>query len=951
MSMENTYEKLQKLMNSYVPEFAYRKDGRDPGSVLSDLCAGMIDESAKNYEKVIPKHQIQYLNMFDSMIKEPVSAARGYVQFEPVSGYTDMVPIPAKTRVMAEGEEGAEYIFETEHDLVARDTMPELIAVTDRKSDKIVVYPYVHEEHTAFQAFDVEGENQAEHRLYLGFDQLFDHLNRLELYIYAEAFSENDQQELLECLSGDDICWSVLDPQTGAHEFSVKEIKDGAIYLCLEDYIPQKVLIGQKEAYFITASCSDNLPKLYMKSLKIGFERKEIIPEAVYINGVSEIAGGIYPFGKPFGLYNEFSFDDREVLARKGANIKLNFQLSYRLHEEDLELPEFDTEYKAIMKKPKKPLSMRSAEVMADYVLWEYLSTTGWKRLFKEEHINALFNGTTEGAVSLEFVCPEDIAEFTEGEGTGRIRARLLRAENIYQIPAVYKCPFISGIQLSYSYGNSCQAADYAYTKNNFYEKDVTEDFRKGGNVTPFYQTEHSNRAMYLGFSESIEGSPFSLYFDIESQVERPIKFHVEYLSEKGFTPAKVIDYTGAFTGSGNMLLLIPKDAVKGKLFGYEGYFLRFINENQENPHFALPLIKGIYPNMARVVNVNTITEEFYLSDLDNAVDIQLNQQNLIDLKVWAAEKDFDSFSWIPWKMAERSYEEGRCYSADMAEGIIRFRKYAFSEYDLVDDGPQIKVEHANYTGSKANLPAGAIQTLGTSIRYISSVNNPFPTYGGYDGYTEETSMDYVAGMLRTRNRAVTNRDFHELIKQTVYGVRKVKCCNHRDAYGNKAPGNVTIAILTEEYEKGSHVFYEMKRKIADRLTKDSALYPLGRKVSLVQPYFVKLNVRVWLEKESLENAYDLQNRAKEMIEKFIDPLHGGPGYQGWEIGEFPRSSQIIATLRTGISGCSISKILMTAQIEGKEVPVDESFFEKVQNPLIMAVNGEHIVYIEVSEC
>ena len=148
-----------------------------------------------------------------------------------------------------------------------------------------------------------------------------------------------------------------------------------------------------------------------------------------------------------------------------------------------------------------------------------------------------------------------------------------------------------------------------------------------------------------------------------------------------------------------------------------------------------------------------------------------------------------------------------------------------------------------------------------------------------------------------------------------------------------------------------SHVFYEMKRKITDRLIKDSALYPLGRKVSLVQPYFVKLNVRVWLEKESLENAYDLQNRANEMIEKFIDPLNGGPGYQGWELGEFPRSSQIIATLRTGMSGCSISKILMTAEIEGKEVPVDESFFEKVQNPLIMAVNGEHIVYIEVSEC
>ena len=98
MSMENTYEKLQKLMNSYVPEFAYRKDGRDPGSVLSDLCAGMIDESAKNYEKVIPKHQIQYLNMFDSMIKEPVSAARGYVQADVEPGEEKYFEI-AKERI------------------------------------------------------------------------------------------------------------------------------------------------------------------------------------------------------------------------------------------------------------------------------------------------------------------------------------------------------------------------------------------------------------------------------------------------------------------------------------------------------------------------------------------------------------------------------------------------------------------------------------------------------------------------------------------------------------------------------------------------------------------------------------------------------------------------------------------------------------------------------------
>ena len=951
MSMENTYEKLQKLMNSYVPEFAYQKEGRDPGSVLSNLCAGMIEESTKNYQRVIPKHRIQYLNLFDSMIKEPVSAAKGYVQFLPVSGYTEMIPVPAKTQLIANGMDGEEMIFETVHDLTVSDTAPEWIAVTDRSLDKVVVRPYDEGSKEAFYAFDVRGENKAEHKLYLGFDELFAHLNGLDFYVFVEAFSDSEQKEMLENLCAENVHWSILDPEKGACEFYVKEIEQGAIHLVMEDYIPQKVLVGQKEAFYLTVSCNGELPTLYMKRLSVGFAKEELIPEEVFLNGNSELAGGIYPFGKPLGLYNEFAFDDKEAFARKGAKIQMKFNLSYRFHEEELELPEFDTEYKAIMKKPKKPLSMRATEVMADYVLWEYLSETGWKRLFKEEQINTMFNGTKEGSTCLEFVCPEDMAEYEDGTDTGRIRARLIRAENIYQMPAIYKCPFITGLSLAYTYMDDCKAADFAMIKNNFEEKEVTTSLANGGNITPFYQSEYGKRTMYLGFSESMAGTPFSLYFDIENYSDRPVDFRVECFTANGFVPVKVIDYTGGFTGSGNLLMIIPKDVVKNRLFGYEGYFLRLINENAENPEYALPLVKGIYPNMARVINVNTLEEEFYLEETEEAFEIQLNQQNLLKLNVWVAEKNGELTEWVPWKKAERTYEGGRTYTVDLAEGLLHFRKHAFSGMELSKEGPQVRVEHANYTGSKANLPADSIQTLGTAIRYISEVNNPFPTYGGYDGYTEESSMDYVTGMLRTRNRAVTNRDFQEIIRQTAYGIRKVKCVNHVDRFGNKTPGNVTIAVLTEEYEKGSHVFYEMKKQITDRLLKDSSLYPLGRKLEVIQPHFVRLSVRVWLEKENLENAYDLQIKAKEMIENFINPLQGGQGLQGWEIGEFPRSSQIIAYLRTGISGCSISKILMTAEIDGKEVPITEGFYENFKNPFMMAVNGEHIVYIEVSGC
>ena len=211
--------------------------------------------------------------------------------------------------------------------------------------------------------------------------------------------------------------------------------------------------------------------------------------------------------------------------------------------------------------------------------------------------------------------------------------------------------------------------------------------------------------------------------------------------------------------------------------------------------------------------------------------------------------------------------------------------------------------------------------------------------------------MNYVTGLLRTRNRAVTNRDFYDIISQTAYGIKKIRCCNHVDALGRKKNDSVTIAVLIEEYKKGSHVFSEVKKQIRERLLKDSTLYPMGRELTLIQPHFIKLNVRVWIEKETMEQAYDLQMKAKEMINRFIDPLQGGQGLQGWEIGEFPRANQIIAYLRTGISGCNLSKILMTAEIDGKEVPVTEGFYERIQDPFIMAVNGEHKVYIEVSGC
>lgn len=72
---------------------------------------------------------------------------------------------------------------------------------------------------------------------------------------------------------------------------------------------------------------------------------------------------------------------------------------------------------------------------------------------------------------------------------------------------------------------------------------------------------------------------------------------------------------------------------------------------------------------------------------------------------------------------------------------------------------------------------------------------------------------------------------------------------------------------------------------------------------------------------------------------------------QGWEIGELPRASQLTAVLRTGLPGCSITRMVITAQVNGQEYSVTDEFYENLNDPFAMAVNGEHMVYIEVSGC
>ncbi|MBC8546576.1 hypothetical protein H8711_06460 [Clostridiaceae bacterium NSJ-31] len=946
-------EKLRELAASYTPEWRFSADDPDPGSVVELLCCGMIEESQKRFGRILHKHKVQYLNLFDRLKEEPVEAARTYVKFYPVAGLDEPVYIPKGTQMLAEtGDSDQRIIFETVYGITATNAELEAVYATDGASDRIVALMArgQNAETARFTAFDLTAENRSEHLLLLGYDRLFDGLGALDLTLRLSALTPEGAEQAAATLCSGAVRFGLLQGEE-IEPFDSVAPEGGSVRLVKHSYTPVKTELGGAERYLLAAR-AEQLCDLEITGIELSFGRSDIPADEIFCNGVLQNTEHFLPFGRPMEIYAECGIECREVLARRGARVEMSFDLDFEEFEQLLPEYETDEEYKVIMKRPRTPPHPAMMEVKPDYVLLEYYGQNGWRRLLREEHAALLFNGSAEGSLRISFTVPNDMAGAEDFPGDYRLRLRLLRADSLYQLPARQFCPVIDRLRFSYSYGAAPQLPDYACTRNNFEVRDVTALLHRRRVVRPFYNSELEKPAMYLGFGQAPWGTPVSLYFDIENNEDRPVDFTAEYLSPEGFAPLKVVDNTAGMLYSETMLAVIPKDIRRGSLFGQDLYWVRLINHNDPAEQGSLPVIRGIHRNMAQARNLCTRVETFYVDDIDTAVTLQLAERNILHAAVWINERDGDppeGENWVRWQRGAFAAGRGRAYRFDPAAGQIGFEKNIFSTFPLRDGGPAVKVEYQSYQGADANVPAGSIRTLNRSIRYVSRVENPIAAYGGYDGYNERTSAAVISNMLRTRGRAVSRDDYFDLIAQVSYGVRRIKCCTGVDQYGAPQEDAITIAVLIEEYEKGSHIFSAVKEQIREKLLGSSGVLPLGKSLILAQPYFVRLSVRLWLECGRMEHAYDLQKEIAGLIATFIDPLEGGFEGRGWEIGELPTMQQILAFLKIRSPEAVVTRTVLTAQFGRNEYAVNDDIYRHIRNPFAMAVNGEHTVYVDLA--
>ncbi len=950
--MSTRHEKIAQLASSYVPEWRFDEKNPDAGTTIAMLVDDMLNHTEENFEKVMDKHKIQYLNLFDMLKEEPITSAKSYVKFTGATGTGESIVVPRATTLLAEGgTDDTPITFETDYAITVTEASVHSIYATSKDFDRLTcLYDGTDAEHLqeAVTLFDITGDNVAQHQFLIGFENIFDDLTDVRLGLCFTTLEEFAHADALNFLSSPDVTYKFSEPDGKEWELPSPTLDGDIIWLDISGYQPKLTVIDEKEYYVLVVSSATVSP-LCISGVGFVFSEKDIPPKLVTVDGIEQSLGRFSLFGSPLGIYSECGIESGSVLSRRGATIDMKFNLDFEIIDQDLPQYDADGELKIVMKREGNAPNLQKVEVRPDNVLIEYLSDSGWKRLLHEEHLTTLFNGSVVGSVNITFKCPGDMANIEEATDGYRLRLRLMRADHLYSIPNRLYCPIISELNFAYSYESSYILPDIALTKNNFETKYVTPLLGKKRNVELFYSKEEERLSMYMGFNASPAGSPTSIYFEVENSEDVPVNYMLQYLSKDGFTPIQTVDYTGGFLYTGNILMLIPDDIEQKEIFGKSLYWLRFVSTDKRLSD-SPPKIKAIIPNMVRTHNHRTRTQEFYLDDEQSNILLKLPQTNLIKVEVYVNEYNehnptADNF--VLWEKRSHFSERGRHYALDLAQGTVEFDKNIFAAYPLSQTGASVRVMYQAYEGSKANVKAGAINRTEQSLKYITQVTNPVPAYGGYDGYNVESSSKIIANILKTRGRAVTAADYFDIISQISYCVKRIKCMSGINKLGEKDDDLLTVALLIEEFEKGNHIFSSVKDEIYKKLEETGNIVPMGKTLMLTQPRFIPYSVRIWVQCSEYDDVYELQSSTKQVISTFLDPLNGGFDGEGWQIGTLPTVKQLSAYLKMKCPNISIVR-MSAATTNGREIAVGEDIHDVITNPFALAVNGKHTVYVEM---
>lgn len=279
------------------------------------------------------------------------------------------------------------------------------------------------------------------------------------------------------------------------------------------------------------------------------------------------------------------------------------------------------------------------------------------------------------------------------------------------------------------------------------------------------------------------------------------------------------------------------------------------------------------------------------------------------------ASEDFQLFTfegnqWNAWTLRpdfDGSDRTARDFTFDFETGAVLF-----------GDGEKGRIPPANSLvfvsgfetrAQEGNLDRHGIDTLTDNLHNRAlmpdfdavedriTITNVLPATGGDAAETLAEASERALELIESPTRAVTLGDYEALVRKTP-GVRLARVSARANLHPGfpcfQAPGIVTVIILPW-LPKGRPVpSVALRRTVAAYLTRRRVI---GTRVEVVGPTYRKVSVQARVQSADRVNKESLQTRIIEALDRFFDPLAGGPEGTGWPFGRDVYRSEVLQVI------------------------------------------------------
>ncbi len=992
-TVEEIMEEIRTRAAAYTPEWHLDRNDPDIGTALSEVFAGIQNGLDRKFLLLPEKLKIDYFNCLNVSMK-PAESAEGYAVFGLSGEETEGEVLQAGTLLRSDvtDQHGETVPVELAEDVCVVPDMLEAIYETNGQKDYIgLLYDRNMDAFQPFPLFGMSAENQERHVFYLSHPWMFRFTNHGSIIL---KFQDEDGHPLPEgqLARFEDPASVRFFYETGEETFQMLpeiSVSDGCVHVKKQAGLAPwtETEHGGVSGYWLGCEILDcrGLESFAPFRILLGAECPAARADNIYAAGTDQsVEEPIFAFGERFSLYDEIYFGAGDALSKRGAAIELSFE------EEFAKIPiELDTEsefnWKLIM--PKEQFRQeKEYDISVEEVIWEYYNGSGWGRLFPANDYRDVFSpvrGTTRQLKKIRFTCPEDLEPNMAGSGVNYyIRARILKINNAFRTRGQFLTPVISDVRISCRLEASDCEPEYFHAFNHLEEKSGSPRMErlKGRRLTLIEAGADAQPAMYVGFRRPPAKGPVRMLWETGQILgEDRAEIRWEYFKDGTWKLLHPADGTEGFRKTGTLTFSGIPDAELKRLFGRELYWIRAVMRSQEEHHREIPEIRAWYMNAARVETIRRGLEEYLtMESYEEGTEFRLLYRNIHTLELWVREderlhhseiealqaegryrEDRDengvrTCAWIRWERTDNLRRNGpldRVYVLDENEGVITFGGGANGKLPApgVNDG--IHVFYSIGGGKEECLPENSITGLELSGGYISAVMNPMPLYGAFDRETTQLAARRAAAEYRTKMRAVSGRDFEELALSFMRNLRKARCYSGVSHTGQKVPGAVTLAVLTDDFRDRGAGFETVMHRLYDWFAdKIPAYLQCGENFRIREAELVEISLQIEAVIEDYQKLYQIQKALEERLEQFLHPVFGNLDHNGWEIGFLPESFQIEMVIRAveGIRG--IRRCLILARLPKQPGCPAVDFDEVRMQNFVVPVNGSHRIRLIVDE-